>query len=837
MGSACSGSRDSKTSISSSALRAHARGEAAAALKKAEMQRKINELQSKSAIALELEERKRREDELAFARRKREEQARLESLRVEQEAAAAMARAKAIDEELGLSHEYQLPDLPVEEPRKRVEEYINSQPWESKPPGNTSRFTAPGFPCKSVKKEKQDPLKEQLNPGALPSTPSQTAQFSNPADRMECFIQFMARRELIANKIEKFDDRPENFNTWKAAFKNMTNDVNITASEELALMLEYTTGESKKIGQRLRNAYIENPTAGVRESWKKLGERFGSTAVITNVHLNKLTTFPALAPKDNKGLQELGDLLLELQCAKEDGGLAGLKILDEPAFLKPVLVKLPEELQGRWQRHAYRFKSQHGVDYPPFREFASFIQEIAQERNDPFLSIEIQERKCHSEKPPVKPPVKPPIKPTDEPSFGQGLTAFRTDIIDPGFKSSIARDPSRWCVVHKLSHPLSKCRAFRAMPLIERKNLLSQHRICFHCLATTNHLAKDCVTQVKCSECHSDRHITALHAGPPSKPAPEEVELSDAHKHGGEPAVTSSCTEVCGNTMVGKSCAKICLVNIHPNGQPENKIKAYVVIDDQSNCSLAKPKLFDLLNLGGKATPYMLKTCSGTSQAIGRRAHNLVVESFDGTQSHMLPVLTECSAIPDSREEIPTPAVARAHPHLEAIVEKIPELDPEAEILLLVGRDAPPLHKIHESRNGPRNAPWAQRLDLGWVVIGNVCMDGAHKPTEVSSYRTQVLNNGRPSFLLPCSNRLYVKHGSHADSTTYLETSKKKGTFFKGSFEDGLGDNIFACTKDDNRPGMSVEDRKFINIMNRSLARNESGSWEAPLPVRKEFNA
>ena len=69
-----------------------------------------------------------------------------------------------------------------------------------------------------------------------------------------------------------------------------------------------------------------------------------------------------------------------------------------------------------------------------------------------------------------------------------------------------------------------------------------------------------------------------------------------------------------------------------------------------------------------------------------------------------------------------------------------------------------------------------------------------------------------------------------------METSKTKGTFFTGSFEDGLGDNVFACTKDDNRPGMSVEDPKFINIMNSSLARNESGSWEAPLPVREEFN-
>ena len=63
MGSACSGSRGSKMSISSGALRAHKRGEAAAASKKAEMQRKINELQSKSVTALELEERERREDE------------------------------------------------------------------------------------------------------------------------------------------------------------------------------------------------------------------------------------------------------------------------------------------------------------------------------------------------------------------------------------------------------------------------------------------------------------------------------------------------------------------------------------------------------------------------------------------------------------------------------------------------------------------------------------------------------------------------------------------------------------------------------------------------------
>lgn len=92
---------------------------------------------------------------------------------------------------------------------------------------------------------------------------------------------------------------------------------------------------------------------------------------------------PWMSSKGQQRSARIWDLLLESQCAKEDGGLTGLKILHEPAFLKPLLVKLREDFQGRWQRHAYRFKSHHGVDYPPFREFASFIEEVARERMTP----------------------------------------------------------------------------------------------------------------------------------------------------------------------------------------------------------------------------------------------------------------------------------------------------------------------------------------------------------------------------------------------------------------------------------------------------------------------
>ena len=193
------------------------------------------------------------------------------------------------------------------------------------------------------------------------------------------------------------------------------------------------------------------------------------------------------------------------------------------------------------------------------------------------------------------------------------------------------------------------------------------YRICFCCLSSSEHLAKGCVVPIRCSECQSNKHVPALHAGPPSQSAGQHSEPGDAGQHDEEPTnVTARCTEVCKSSPDGKYCSKIhvCPANIDVQGHPENNIKAYVVVDDQSNCSLAKPKLFDLLRLEGEATSYTLKMCSGMTQAKGRCAHNLIIKSLDGAKSHQLPVLTECKAIPDNRHEIPTPIAARAHPHL-----------------------------------------------------------------------------------------------------------------------------------------------------------------------------
>ncbi|KAK7930587.1 hypothetical protein WMY93_006982 [Mugilogobius chulae] len=367
--------------------------------------------------------------------------------------------------------------------------------------------------------------------------------------------------------------------------------------------------------------------------------------------------------------------------------------------------------------------------------------------------------------------------------------------------------------------------------LDERKAYLKENSICFRCCASTKHLAKDCKLAVQCKECNSDRHISALHPGPaPWSTAAQATE----QEHGGEPdsnttEVTSKCTEICDKTQGLRSCSKISLVNVYPANCPDRAHKMYVVLDDQSNRSLAKSDFFELFDVNVVPSTYTLKTCAGTSEATGRKAHNFVVASLDGQTQVTLPPLLECNTMPDDRSEIPTPDIVQHFPHLAPIAGKIPPLEPDTPILLLLGRDVLSVHKVREQYNGPHNTPYAQRLDLGWVIVGEICLGGAHKQTKVNVYKTNVLPNGRTSFLEPCISTIHVKETftlpkPQAIAYSEVETPLKQ--------TDCLGLNVFQITPEDNKPAMSIEDKMFLELMDKEVYMDNDNHWVAPLPFR-----
>ena len=108
-------------------------------------------------------------------------------------------------------------------------------------------------------------------------------------------------------------------------------------------------------------------------------------------------------------------------------------------------------------------------------------------------------------------------------------------------------------------------------------------------------------------KCKSKGHCTPFHI---------QGDSNGARQHGGESCsfsdVSSKCTEVCGNgSCRGKLCAKTLLVKIHPKGNSERALKAYAIIDEQSNKSLARSELLEYFQDKSESIEYtfiMLRT-------------------------------------------------------------------------------------------------------------------------------------------------------------------------------------------------------------------------------------
>ncbi|XP_068246878.1 uncharacterized protein [Palaemon carinicauda] len=154
------------------------------------------------------------------------------------------------------------------------------------------------------------------------------------------------------------------------------------------------------------------------------------------------------------------------------------------------------------------------------------------------------------------------------------------------------------------------------------------------------------------------------------------------------------------------------------------------------------------------------------------------------------------------------------YPHLMDIRDNIPPIDDNCQILLLIGRDLIEAHHVIDQRFGSQRAPYAQQLKLGWVIIGETCINKQHIPIELNIKLTNILPNGQPSMFEPCINKF--------DTKEYYSDPIKQDTH----------SSIFEKTKNDDKPAMSYEDKMFLKQMDSEFVRDASGSWVAPLPFR-----
>lgn len=89
----------------------------------------------------------------------------------------------------------------------------------------------------------------------------------------------------------------------------------------------------------------------------------------------------------------------------------------------------------------------------------------------------------------------------------------------------------------------------------------------------------------------------------------------------------------------------------------------------------------------------------------GRKAVGFQIEAVNGGVCLDLPPLIECNEILTNKSEIPTLEVALAYTHLRHIAPHIPKLDPDAQMMILLGRDMIRVHKVREQVNSTTTHP------------------------------------------------------------------------------------------------------------------------------------
>lgn len=124
-------------------------------------------------------------------------------------------------------------------------------------------------------------------------------------------------------------------------------------------------------------------------------------------------------------------------------------------------------------------------------------------------------------------------------------------------------------------------------------------------------------------------------------------------------------------------------------------------------------------------------------------------------------------------------------------------------------------HQVLYQRPGKDNEPYAQRLKLGWVIIGETCLGSAHQPDIVTVNKTSILRNGQESLIKPCPNEFEIK-------------DTLEDTIISAPGE------LFCHTRDDDTLGLSQEDKEFIRLMEAEFYKTPEGNWSAPLPFKCE---
>ena len=559
----------------------------------------------------------------------------------------------------------------------------------------------------------------QASPNGRAGTPELTGVGEVITKLADLLTQRQDKDSLPRPEPEVFNGDLLRYPLWIKSFETFIERKTKDPSERLYYLGKFTADEAKESISGLlpldsEEAYVE--------AKRILASRFGNPFLVSNAYRKKINDWPRILPNDGPGLRRFSDFLQHCNTAMHS--IKYLGVLNDPEENQKMLKKLPSYLVSRWSRIVDKCIGEEQTDklnleevpchareatYPPFAEFCQFLATEARIACNPVTSLraikdEDLKGKTHSGL---------------RRSKGPGLSSLATGVNEAAGGSEKSKEEKRnrqtLCLFCKASHDLENCDKFLRLPLNERREFVLAKRLCWGCLKW-GHVNKDCRRKKACKTCNGP-HPSALHDETWKTPAKEEApNVKQDRSSSKKDASVSSRIEVCHMKGFDHSTSHSLIVPVwlHHQNNPENKIKVYALLDEQSDACFIRESTLNTLGVDGPEIHLELSTVLAQKTITSKKINGLSVRGINETIDIPLPRTYTRNVIPARSSQIPLPETARKWPHLKEIASHLTPLDKDIEVGLLIGGNCARAIKPHKVILGNDDDPYAKE-NRSWV--------------------------------------------------------------------------------------------------------------------------
>ena len=362
-------------------------------------------------------------------------------------------------------------------------------------------------------------------------------------------------------------------------------------------------------------------------------ENTNGNAVVPSSHLNSDTMPPPSQPHVSERTKQ--------------------SVSNSSPQIQLLVEKLPSWFKTKWSDKIIKLQREQGKDsFPSFNDFAETVKYHAERMNIPQILSSASLRE----------PTKTPTRPGNRNSSIVNLTS-KFDENDEEQAQENENKRSTYCFYHKrTTHATNECEQLQRLSFNERKDFLLKNRLCFNCVNSNQHIARNCNEGKQTCKICQQEHATTLHNPTEHVPPSATERTTSAYANSSSPNQSS------------RSCARIVLVQIFHQDNPLTRVPTYAVLDDQSTDVFVTDSLLSQLRAKGRDVNLEVNTILGTNSIRTKKVNGLRIQDVEGRhQPIKISHAYSRESIPASQSDIATPEVASKWKHLQEISRHLQE--------------------------------------------------------------------------------------------------------------------------------------------------------------------